>query len=96
MKILKTLTLSLILACLTVNKASANSLAINLVLIETPNKTICIKHPSASDPEFFSSAKGLNFEIYKPGTKEEKAKIISALKSDAAVESVIEGPITGD
>jgi ABC-type glycerol-3-phosphate transport system substrate-binding protein len=97
MKMFKTLSLSALLTLAAVNTASATSAVVSAFYNETPVKTVVIKHPMANDAaKFFSSSKIVNFEIYKPGTKEEVAKIIASLKKDAAVESVNEGVVTGD
>jgi hypothetical protein len=64
---------------------------------ETPARTIFIKHPAAQNVDgFFSTTTALMFEIYKPGSSEDMAKIISALKKDSNVEMCAEGAITGD
>jgi hypothetical protein len=94
MKIIK----SLLVACLitvTGTKVSVASTAI--VYNETPAKTICIKNPGANDVNnFFSTTTVLFFEVYKPGSKDDLAKIIKSLKSDKNVESVTEGNVAGD
>lgn len=64
---------------------------------ETPAKTIIIKHPDAADANvYFSKSTVVSFEVYKAGTKDEVAKMIKSLKSDANVQSVSEGSLTGD
>jgi hypothetical protein len=96
MKLLKIFSLSLLLmsatAVIGLNDNSKN----NTFYVETPAKTVIVKHPLADDAnKFFSSSTIINFEIYKPGTKEDLARIVAALKNDPAVESVNEGTITG-
>ena len=96
MKLIKILTLSLLLTSATALIGSINNFAAKVFFVETPPKTIVVKHPLADDAnKFFSSSVVINFEIYKPGTKEDLARIIAALKNDPAVESVNEGAITG-
>ena len=96
MKILKTLSLSLVLTGAMVNSALANTRVNSVYSNETPAKTVIIKHALANDAnKFFSSSTVISFEIYKPGTKEELAKIVASLKKDPAVESVNEGVVTG-
>ncbi|MES2680962.1 MAG: hypothetical protein V4635_13805 [Bacteroidota bacterium] len=97
MKMFKILSLSALLTFAAVSTASATSGSVSAFYNETPVKTVVIKHPMANDAaKFFSSSKIVNFEIYKPGSKEEFAKIIASLKKDAAVESVNEGTVNGD
>jgi len=97
MKMLKTLSVSLLLTCAMVNNVSAISPLSAAYYNETPVKTIVVKHPMANDAgKFFSASKVVFFEIYKPGTKDEKAKIISSLKNNPDVETVTEGAVVGD
>lgn len=95
MKILKTLLISFMLTGAAVNaSAVTTSLA---VYNETPAKTIVIKHPeAASADKYFAKSTVVMFEVYKAGTKDEVAKIIKSLQSDANVESATEGKLTGD
>ncbi|MGZ3901293.1 MAG: hypothetical protein ACXVDC_13285, partial [Bacteroidia bacterium] len=86
MKIIKTLLITFLLSGATIY-VSANTRALS-IYSETPSKTICIKNAQAADVNnFFSTSTTLMFEIYKAGTKEEVAKIVSSLKSDPNVES---------
>lgn len=97
MKILKTLSVTLLLSAAAVSTAvAANPLAI-AAFIETPVKTVVIKNPNAEDAtKFFSVNTIVHFEVYKVGTKEELATVIASLKKNADVESVHEGIVTGD
>jgi len=97
MKIFKILSLSLALTAFMLHSASLQAGTGKAIYSETPAKTIVFKHPLANDANtFFASGTVFNFEVYKAGSKEEVAKIVAALKSDAAVELVNEGTITGD
>lgn len=94
MKIIKTL---LILCLLTGSRAVANPILKSTFYSEIPAKTICIKHPDASNPDkYFSTSTNVMFEVYKAGSKDEISKIIGILKSDSNVESATEGRLTGD
>ena len=98
MKTLKTLSVSLLLATAFLSHAvvsAKNTCVVNIN--ETPAKTICLKHPAAADAnKFFSEITMLTFEVYKPGAKEDIAKIISSLKNTPGIETVSEGHLTGD
>lgn len=98
MKILKSLSISFLLGVAVLNStAFANNNSISVNFSDIPVKTVCIKNAAAADVnKFFSQTTMLFFEVYKAGSKEEVAKIIASLKSDAAVESVTEGKLTGD
>ncbi|MDO8999714.1 MAG: hypothetical protein Q7W45_08115 [Bacteroidota bacterium] len=98
MKILKSLSISLLLGAAIVNSNAFGKNNTSIVnFSEIPAKTVCIKNPNAVDVnKFFSETTILSFEIYKPGSKEEITKIINSLKKDAAVETVSEGKLTGD
>lgn len=98
MKILKALSVSFLLGATMLNStAFAKNTAISVNFSEIPAKTVCIKHPAASDANsFFSQATVVSFEVYKAGSAADVANIITALKKDAAVESVTEGKVTGD
>lgn len=64
---------------------------------ENPARTVFIKHPGAEDTKiFFSGTTTLLFEVYKVGSKEDITKILTAFRSDGAVESITEGKLTGD
>jgi len=95
MKIIKTLLISGVLLS---GAASVSAAAVNTIVYnQTPEKTICIKHPEAADAnKYFAKSTVVMFEVYKAGSKEEVAGIIKALKSDSNVESVTEGVLTGD
>jgi hypothetical protein len=95
MKLIKTLSFSLLMASISLN-ASALNLNKNVKMYtEPPAKTVFIKNPAAADVNaFFSGITVLNIEIYKSGS--ELAKIVSTLKSNSNVESCIEGKVTGD
>lgn len=94
MKIIKIL----LITCLFAGTAAmANPVLDATFYSEIPAKTICIKHPNASEPDkFFSTSTNLMFEVYKAGSKEEIEKIIKMLKSDSNVQSASEGRLTGD
>ena len=98
MRILKILSLSTLLSTGVLNlEATTETSVLTLNYVETPAKTICLKNPAASNPAtFFSTSTVIMFEVYKPGSKEEMAKIVSSLKKDANVQSCDEGNITGD
>jgi hypothetical protein len=96
MKLLKIFTLSLLLASANAVIGSNGKFNNKTFFVETPAKTVIVKHPFAEDAnKFFSSSTIINFEIYKPGTKEDFARIVAALKNDPAVESLNEGAVTG-
>jgi hypothetical protein len=98
MQILRTLSLSLLLTATAVNSniyGQADATAAKYA--QTPDKTVFIKHPAAEDvATFFSTNKTFLFEIFKPGTKEDLAKIIAVFKKDSNVESCTEGTVTSD
>lgn len=99
MQILKTLSLSLLLAASVIssNAYGQPNVATQLTQAQTPDKTLFIKHPGANDvATFFSTNKTFLFEIYKPGTKEDLEKIMNTFKKDSNVESCLEGKVTGD
>lgn len=98
MRILKILSLSTVLSTVVLNlEATTEAYALTLNYLETPAKTICLKNPAASNPaNFFSTSTVIMFEVYKPGSKEEMAKIVSSLKKDTNVQSCDEGNVTGD
>jgi hypothetical protein len=97
MKILKNLLTAVFAICILIKTNPSSAAVYSALSGETPVKTICIKNPNAGDvANFFASTKVLNFEIYKAGDKADLKKIITALKSDANVESVTEGVLTGD
>lgn len=94
MKIIKILLISCLL---TGSAATANPIINTTFYSEIPAKTICIKHPNASEPDkFFSTSTNLMFEVYKAGSKEEVEEMIKILKSDSNVQSASEGRLTGD
>lgn len=98
MKILKTLSVSFLLGVSVLNSAAfGKNPLVSVNFSEIPVKTVCIKHPAASDANnFFSQATLVSFEVYKPGSKEELANIISSLKKANGIESVTEGKLNGD
>ena len=98
MKILKALSVSFLLGMATLNSTVfANNTVVSVNFSEIPVKTVCIKHAAASNADnFFAQATFLSFEVYKPGSKEELANIISSLKKANGVESVTEGKLNGD
>ena len=98
MKIIKTLSVSLLLAGAMISSTAAakvNPVVVNYA--ETPAKTVCIKHPAAADANaYFSSATLISFEVYKVGSAEDVAKVIKAFKNDSNVELAEMGKLTGD
>lgn len=81
--------LSLFAALLSLNFAIAQS---NLQA-----GTVVIKHPSADNAgTFFSGATMYTFEVYKPGSAQDLAKIVGAFQRDKDVESFSVGTLTGD
>lgn len=96
MKIVKILSVSLLLTVAMLNHAAAAAPVSSFRLNETPARTIIVKHPLAADAnKYFSTMKILSFEIFKPGTKDDMARIVASLKNDPAVETVSEGAVTG-
>lgn len=98
MKILKTLSVSFLLGVAVLNStASLKNTVVSVNFSEIPAKTVCIKHPAAANAaKFFSETTMLSFEVYKAGSADEVAMIVSSLKKDGNVESVTEGKTTGD
>jgi hypothetical protein len=98
MKILKALSVSFLLGATMLNStAFGKNTGVSVNFSEIPAKTVCIKNAAAANVDnFFSQVTFLSFEVYKPGSADEVAKIVSNLKKDAAVESVTEGKLTGD
>ena len=98
MKIIKTLTFTLLFAAAVVNSSIyGNNKSLVLKIDDTPSKTICIKNPAASNTtDFFSKTTQFSFEIFKAGSKDDVLKIINSFKNDPAVESCSEGVLTGD
>jgi hypothetical protein len=95
MKIIKTLLISCMLAGAVTTVSAVNPITVNYN--QYPAKTICIKNPQAANAnQFFSSSTVLMFEVYKAGSADDLAKILKVLNSDPNVESVSEGPLTGD
>jgi hypothetical protein len=96
MKLFKILSLSLVLSVAMLSAAPLRALSPLGVYNETPAKTIILKHPMAADANtYFASGTFFHFEVYKPGSSDDVAKIVAALKSDPAVESVSLGALTG-
>ena len=99
MQILKTLSLTLLLAspALSIDATGQVNGKINAIAgdyKEMPIKTIVIKHPAANDPAtFFSTNTLFSFEVYKPG---DMSKIIAAIKQDPDVLECGKGNVTGD
>jgi len=98
MKILKALSVSFLLGATMLNsKAFAKNTPVSVNFSEIPAKTVCIKHPAAADANsFFSQATVVSFEVYKVGSKDELATIVSSLKKANGIESVSEGKLNGD
>lgn len=95
MKTLRTFSLALLF--LSTALTNATNLQATAVLEDIPAKTIVLKHPAAANiNSYFSGATLVSFEVYKSGSKEELAKILSSLKSNKAVSSCSEGTVTGD
>jgi hypothetical protein len=98
MKILKIVSLSLLLASLSINStvfASANGL--NKAAINYPAKTAIIKNPLAEDAgKFFATSTTINFEVYKVGSKDDIASLIASFTKNSDVESCNLGVTTGD
>lgn len=81
----------------TANGNASITTGIEKAFSETPERTVIIKHPSATNLNtFFSTTTTLFFEVYKPGTKEDIATIIKTLTKNANVKSCTEGLLTGD
>lgn len=96
MKIFKTLSLSLVLSAAMLSAAPIQAVLSLGIYNETPARTIILKHPMAADAnKFFASGTFFNFEVYQPGSAADLNKIVTALKSDPAVESVNVGALTG-
>ena len=98
MKIFKILSISVLLVATSVsNTINAKINTFKLAFTEIPVKTVCIKHPEATDAtKYFANATIVSFEIYKAGGAAEVDKIIKLLSSDANVESCTAGKVTGD
>jgi hypothetical protein len=98
MKFLSTLCLSLLLAGATSIQASepvASHTTIKYGMY--PDKTICIKHPSAGDTKtFFSGSQVYFFEIYNVGSAADIAKIIHTVKANKDVADFTQGVVTGE
>lgn len=96
MKILKIISLSVLMA--TVASPTVNANIINTVILaDIPAKTVVIKHPEATDvTKYFASATVINFEIYKVGSATDLEKIIKSISGDANVLSFVAGRVTGD
>ncbi|MBX3164004.1 MAG: hypothetical protein KF900_05945 [Bacteroidetes bacterium] len=93
MNAIKILSLSLFLTGAAIN-TQAKTEYVTSVFGEYPAKTVCIKHPAADNVNaYFSEATVISFEIFKIG---DKAAFITSLQSNADVESVTEGALTGD
>lgn len=90
MQLLKTISLSLILAATalcsdTYAQVNGQVNATAASFQETPANTIIIKSPAANDPAtFFSTSTIYTIYIYKPG---DLSKIVSSFSKNAAVES---------
>ena len=97
MKLIKTLALSLILSTVVITATASNKLTTITKAVTTPDKTICIKNPSAADADkFFSTITTLNFEIYKPGSVEFVNSVVETLRKNPTIASVTIGKVTGD
>lgn len=97
MKLLKTLSFSLVLAVAAFQAPAVQAHVTPVIYNETPARTIVIKNPMAADiNKFFSTGTIFNFEVYKAGSADEVLKMIGALRSDPAVETVSQGVLVGD
>ena len=97
MKLFKTVSLSLVLATALLNSTGMQAALTPYVYNETPAKTVVIKNPMAADAnKFFAAGTIFNFEVFQAGSSAEVSKIMTALGSDPAVESVNEGPLVGE
>jgi len=97
MKIFKTLSLSILLVATTVSSVASTTNSHKITLADIPAKTVCIKHPEATDAtKYFANATVITFEIYKAGTFTEMEAIMKALKNDANVDNAVAGKVTGD
>jgi len=97
MKIIKTLSLSIIIVLANLQVSAFNFENNLTVSIETPAKTVCIKAAGANNANvFFSTSSAVAFEIYKPGNAEELSAIVKKLKATDGVENVMTGKATGD
>ncbi len=97
MKIIQTLSLSLILSIGAVNSVSASNSTTVVNFNNYPAKTICLKHPDAANSDkFFSTQTMFNFEIYKPANAAEVAGIVKLFKANADVLVCDAGRVTGD
>ncbi len=88
--------IALLITCFLTVSLIAKSKASFVLFKETPNKTICIKHPDANKPTFFAEVKTLYFEVYKPDTKADIVNIVDKLSKDPQVQSCNVGKQTGD
>jgi hypothetical protein len=96
MKLFKILSLSLVLSTTLLSATPPHFLQLLVAYNEIPARTIILKHPMAADAnKYFASGTFFHFEVYKPGSSDDVAKILAALKSDPAVESVSLGALTG-
>lgn len=68
----------------------------SVTIKETPAKTICIKHPDANKPNFFSTISVLSFEVYKPDSKTDIVTVVETLRKHAGIQSCELGKQTGD
>jgi hypothetical protein len=92
MKLIKTLSLCLIMVLAGVN-VSANKAAVSG---EIPAKTVVIKAGNSDAGAYFSAASSVSFEIYKAGTPEDIQAIVKKIQGNKDVESASAGKVTGD
>ena len=98
MTILKTLSITLLLAGPMVSSASfASNFPVVSINNDFPVRTIFIKHTTADDAtKFFSSNTVVNFEVYKVGSKADINALIASFQKSKDVESMNLGITTGD
>ena len=98
MKIIKTLTFTLLFAAAVVNSSIyGNNRSLVLKIDDTPSKTICIKNPAASNTtEFFSKTTQFSFEIFKAGSKDDVLKIIKPISKVESIEVIKDETVKGE
>ena len=97
MKFIKALSFSLLMLSGSVTLLGSNIVRSVVSISETPAKTVIIKAGGAANANtFFSTTKAVSFEVYKAGSADELAAMISKIKAHEGVEIVITGKTTGD
>jgi hypothetical protein len=99
MTILKTLSITLLLAGSMVSSAAltVNPSVESVFNTDYPAKTIVIKNMAAEDiNKYFSTGTIFNFEVYKVGSKADIDGLIALFQKDGAVESLNMGTTTAD